>query len=753
MMWKKRIVIGMLALLVCGLCVGCEQKQDEESKFSHYEYTQDAAESRKYEISKEEAIQATARAYYEKGVYVQYDQTWTSRENNDFPARAARWNNSAAPELATSQNNLYVDCSKYQKCLYYNTFGYEIPAEATEEMLDYPELQVLYYEPTGDETAEEEKQICDAVENTLQVGDIVVFRYLDDTNGHVMLYIGDDMLIHSTSTGGGDYTYYDDADNGVVGKTDKEEPNGSIALNSVKTLTTYTESRYLPDKYKFGILRPMKDLTEDDITQDAYCRAAFMQGIVSEVTSDYPTGHTVEPGSEITYTLSFQNIDSVTRKIHVDLSAAEYTKLVTEEISVDIEIESGATETVEFKVKVDEDTALGTMLDAPIVKANGMTVVSVGHEVNKNLSVSESAAFGKVDFSSAEVVDDFSMVQYAYKQVVGKELPFGSVQELFWSLYEFDDYTNISLALKEDGIAREMLVENHYGGLRVKNCGDEPGSRVAKMTGANLQPGDILLVSEDLTPENTYVYLCTAAYNLMQWSPEYGGATLLRTGYMAPVMDALLGQKAYAVLRPSFVLDSNQEKVKLGISNMDAYEGDVMIMGDVEWLDASVGKVEVLTLSEGEKRVVTVQNPSTIPTERLMHMTVSKGYATFADPVSVGLYDNLKADEIGTNICKAAAVSYENGLLTYATDSHTGQIKISTNTRIYQVSNEEQNGRIEEAEVSDEIILSSQSDGTNAQWNIIFKCSKDGSCDWIIVEKNGLDISQCIGLPYCFFVK
>ena len=747
---KGYIAIGIAVCVMAGLFAGCGKAADSaESKFLHYPYSEKAAAARKYPISKEQAIRAMAYAYYQKGPLVQYDQTWTSRQNNDFPLRAARWDNTALPELATSQNTKYTDCSKFQNCVYYNTFGYELPAESTEDMLNYPELQVFYYEPTGTETDEEEKAICDTVTNMLQVGDLINYRMLDDSNGHIMLYIGDGMLIHASGSGagGGDYNYTADAASGAAAKTDTKEPTGTVLQNSVKMLTTYTESRYLLAQLKFGVLRPMKDLTEKDITQDAYCRAAFMQGIVSEITSDYPTGRTVEPGGTIHYTLTMQNLDSVTRSVHVELAAAEHTRLAGDGKGQDLTIASGATETVEFEVTVDENTELGSEIAGPAVKANGMTIAALGHAVNRNLSADVSGRFASVDYTASGATDGFSMVQYAYRQATGSELPFHSATEMMWTLFERDDYNNLALALRENSVARKMLVNTLYGGMRVKNCGDKPGSRAAYITGANLQPGDVLLVNENIAENAITLYLCTASYNLLYWDPAYGGATLLRTGYMAPVMEALLGQEAYAVLRPSFASAEDVPDRSADTVNTASFSGDVIITGSVDWIDAATGQVEVLVLSDGTKRTVQTRQPLKAPTGRLVTMTVAGGYAEFSTPVSRGLYDKVAAGDATTDIRKAFAVDFSNGVLQYRTDKGTAELRIDSGTRIYAAADPKQYGRLNEVEAVQTLTVTAPADEKTVPWNVLFRVNANGSCAWIVFERSGLDISLCVGLP------
>ena len=101
----KRIFLLLTAVLFAGVLSGCAEKEQETeaeaSDFLHYPYSQEAAADRIYDISAEEALIAVSTAYLQKGVLIQYDQAWTTRVNNDFPARAARWNRTAAPELAT----------------------------------------------------------------------------------------------------------------------------------------------------------------------------------------------------------------------------------------------------------------------------------------------------------------------------------------------------------------------------------------------------------------------------------------------------------------------------------------------------------------------------------------------------------------------------------------------------------------------------------------------------------------------------
>ena len=745
--WKKGIWLLLALALAPGALSGCTEEEKEvtaeTSDFLHYPYSPEAAADRSYDISMEEALIAVSTAYLQKGALIQYDQAWTTRVNNDFPARAARWNRTAPPELATSQNTVYTDCSKFQNAVYYNTFGYELPAESTDTMLDYPELQVMYYEPSWEETEEEKAQIFEQLEQLLAVGDLINYRLAEDNNGHILMYTGDGEFIHATAGDtGGDYQYA--STNGGPTKVDMTEPTGAVGKISLKTLETSTESRYLLAQLKFGVLRPLMELSREDITEDAYCRTAFMQGIISEVTGSVPSGQSVEPGAEITYTVTFQNLDSVARNVHVDLTAAEHTAVTAEPETGDLEIPASGTASLTFTVRVDEDEELlGTEISGPLVKANGMTVAATGHLVQKNLGA-EAAAFETFDFAAAGVSDDYTMAAAAYREIAGYELPFASTEELLWSVFVRDDYNNVAVSLREEGLLRDMVVNGYYGGMAVKNAEEEPGERVSNFTGASLMAGDILVVSEDFTPENTYLYLCTGPYNLAGWFEEYGEVSILRSGYLAPIMESMLGQYAFALLRPSFVMEETVEEAAPGEADTRDYADTVIITGEPEWTK-DTGKVEVLSVTTGETRVVAVEEPSLVPAERLCEITVSEGYARFSDPASGEIYDGTGSGA-GT-VQKGAALSLEGNVLTYENELGTAEVVMDENTSIFQVSNEEDHGRLTDPEPADTVTGAAVLENGNKAWNLLFETDGTGTCKWVIVEKNGLDISRCVGLP------
>lgn len=757
---KRYLALPLALCLLLSYLSGCGQQAPEtdteptegtvsslDRTYLHYDYTPEAAENRAIEITKEQAVVAVAEAFMLKGPLIQYDQLWSSRQNNDHASRSSRWDFSFAPEQATSQMTKYVDCSKFQYAVYYNAFGYELPAVSTDNMLDYPELQVLYYEPTNEESDEEEADICQYVADMLQPGDLLSYRFADDSNGHIEMYVGEGMLIHATGSveGGGDYVY--ESKNGEPTKVDTVEAIGTVMKDSLARNTTWTDAdNYLLNQLKFGILRPLDFITEADITQDTYCRTAFMQGIVSEVTSSVSPFRTAQPGDTITYTLTMQNLDSSDRNVHLDISPAEHTTLTQTETAQDIVIPATKTVQVQITVAIDSDSGLlGQSIAGPVIKANGMTIAVNEQLVGTNLSAEAVSKLASLDYAQSGVTDSYQLVTWAYEQL-DTELPFRSVEELMWSLFARQDYNNIALDLRTDTRAAAMVPDGWYGGTSVKNAGDEPGSRISNPTAANIQPGDILLVSEDLTMDTTDIYLCTAEYTLAQWSEEYGEVVYYRQAYMAEILGKLLGQEAYALLRPASVNDGGEvPEPELDQPDTRSFKGMVLITSQVVW-EGKQGRVEVMSLADGVKRVVVTDTPAAVYSGRVYDMTVSGGKATFQTPATAGLYDGTEAAKQENVIYKAGVASWDGSTLTYVTDSGTGTVKTNENTVIVQVSDTLNYGNLTDAAVGTDI-PAAQTAAQGVQWNLLFVLDEEGVCRWVIVERDGNDISRSVGNP------
>ena len=746
-MKRKTVVIVLLLTLIATMFSGCgknKAKEEGEGYFS-IPYKPSIVEKRSKTVTTAEVLLAMANAYELKGIQFQYDQKWMDQLNKDYKTRHSRWDNVATPEAATSQIWKYTDCSKFQYACYYNAFGYELPALATDTMLDFPELQVFYCEPTGNETEEEEKEILDELQKILQPGDLISYRMLDNSNGHIMMYVGDGILVHATGSNGGDYQY-----TGESKKTDIQEDSGAIGELNIKTLLDYTNyNRYLMGQLKFGVLRPLKDIKEEDITDDAYCRTLFMQGIISEATTDLPLSYSVEVGDEITYTLSFENRDIVDRDIHLDIEGTENMSIEKKVESEDITVEPGAKASASFTVKVKGDDKLyGKEIEGPKVKANGMTIKTYGYTVNHRLSDEDAGALAKVDFEGAPVTDDFSMIKYAYKKAMDYDIPASTMEEFFRGVFYRDDYNNATVTPTRKGALGNMLVDYLYGGVSVKYDQQSYGRYATLLSISDIRPGDILFISEDFTDKNTYAYLCVSPGKFAKYYKEDKAVSVIPGGYMADVMQAIIGQACYAVLRPSYVINSEYKADNDKLEYVTTSLTD-MVIPTSQIRYGEPDSIDVYSVQTGKTYKVKVNDSTCLESGRLYLMIINGGMAKFETPKVTGTFDGSKE----SNIMCAAAKSFNGTTLEWVTDGGKGTAATTANTVFTEVSNPDYYANMREPKAKETIALSRNTEKANLEFNVIFEVDSQGKLKWVVAEKEGYGINRAIGYPRPIYVQ
>ena len=130
---------------------------------------------------KQRILLAVARAYYDRGVYCQYDQRSMDRVLELTPRRRKR----LPPEAGNSQHTLFLDCSGYVSAIYLQAFGYELPSDLTWHMVEHVEPKVFYYEVTHEETREERERLETEIRGLLEPGDLITYQRI--SGGHVIM--------------------------------------------------------------------------------------------------------------------------------------------------------------------------------------------------------------------------------------------------------------------------------------------------------------------------------------------------------------------------------------------------------------------------------------------------------------------------------------------------------------------------------------------------------------------------------------
>ncbi|MDD4212482.1 MAG: InlB B-repeat-containing protein [Bacilli bacterium] len=245
-----------------------------------------------------DTIRSIAYAYFYQGVQMQYDQ--------GSGRRMVKFN----PEQATSNNYLYMDCSSFANSVLQYAFGINMTPTtnfsnaSTASYIEYARVnqnispEVIYYiENANYTTVPSQTAILSTVRNNLQPGDFIVYRRNNNSAGHIMMYVGDDMFIHST---GSDYNY--------TNSKETLESNGTVLeLDASELFTDTMGARYLfkSNVNRFCVLRPM-NREGISFTPSAMSRY-HLEGLDIEKTASIPNLGSVSLGEEITYTILLEN--------------------------------------------------------------------------------------------------------------------------------------------------------------------------------------------------------------------------------------------------------------------------------------------------------------------------------------------------------------------------------------------------------------------------------------------------------------
>ena len=282
----RKITSAILSICFIFSLAACDNRTESPSDPSTAAPTQSLPEQ-KVLINTEgmtdlqKAVVITAESYYLRGKYAQYSQ-------------GKRTPGARAPEDYTEQSTGYTDCSAFVFDIYLFALGLDISngSALTSSYCSNPFSPVLYEEPVKNnfsamsptDQALKLKEFTD----TLEPGDVIVYRNADNTSGHAMLYVGNGMMIHSTGS-----------DSGV-------EENGTVLYEPIANSLLSTGRRSLLTKSVYVILRPLLQF-KGEIPAHTLQRMDLMRGIKAEKLSSLNGKQSVVPGTEITFTFRIAN--------------------------------------------------------------------------------------------------------------------------------------------------------------------------------------------------------------------------------------------------------------------------------------------------------------------------------------------------------------------------------------------------------------------------------------------------------------
>lgn len=486
----------------------------------------------------QKAIVVTAESYLLRGKYAQYDQYDLTRKSSAGIQNVnRRLVGIKAPEDYTAQNYGYTDCSGFVYDVY--RFALNMPItdgeSRTKFFCEFSPHTILSEQPeqnnfaqmTSEQLAAKEKEFTD----TLQPGDIIVYRTAGNKSGHAMLYVGNGMIIHSTGS-----TY--DFNTGA----DKVEKNGTYRHDSINAFFQPSNSRYLFNKQIYIIMRPLNQFN-GEIPAHTRSRMELMRGIVAEKLCSHTYGQTVSPGDTMTFTFRIKNSANTEKTLTVTDTVPAGTTYTSGAQTVNgsllswtVTIPTGKTAEVSYSVKVNPETATGIYIQSEsfisgvpvncpkILVANTLTE-SQQKAIKETISEFNNGAFKGITLANA-----------IYEKVCGKPIFAQQTTDEIWAelvIKKTRDY-----ALDSNLPLYNTIAPCLYGGQNL--CEFDANSPMAQertrlVTKSVLVIGDVVLADDRL-----YIFTGDGLYDLMM--AQSGGLK-------SP--ESLLAAKRFVVLRPS----------------------------------------------------------------------------------------------------------------------------------------------------------------------------------------------------------
>ena len=538
----------------------------------------------------QKAIVETAKYYLLRGQWLQYDDTYMVYAQTDYAGNESRWQYAEhAPEEYTEDLWGYINCAAFTHDVYWTVFGEKLPGSMY-TTANYSSnssknnMKVWSYTRNRSDTHTEEEiaRVSEEFLNTLQPGDtLIVRRTLESggTSGHAMLYIGDGIFIHST---GSNYNY-----NGTVGSSTGigvENYDPTIRFCKVQDyfLSPASTNGYIfgPNVTETCVVRVLNNTTwaKKAVTQVTKDRTEYLPGVIGQKLVSAAPAVSVNPGDEITYTISINNTNNYDLTLNVNDVVPQYTTLVSAgdatvngtNLSWNAEIPARTTVELTFTVKVNTDVVSDTVINNDGCTIAGVPFKTYDTTVKRTLTPEEQQkiidAFNELK-SEGTSLTEFALVNEIYKRALGIENIFDTTNK---TTIMQDNTNGVFTNLKPDGSAlpnvggnsgyllntngyyNNYLAGNLFGGRRVVTGHKVPATynlrtRLARQD--SLVVGDLFI---GRTSSSTTVWMYLGGDNFYKIT----SSITLDTVDVNTRLERGAGYSFYyAVLRPSYGID------------------------------------------------------------------------------------------------------------------------------------------------------------------------------------------------------
>ena len=494
----------------------------------------------------QKAVIATAEALVLRGDRGQYDASSLMKPDSVYEYKTN------TPEDYTSDSWKYSNCANLTFDAYYFGLGYDGGGNwYTANIINTAKKQNIFYkEPTGNETAEQQKAMRDEFFSTLQPGDVICIRRANNS-GHALLYIGNGKIIHST---GGSYKVASGTQS-----TGIEQYEATFRYLNAEcffeekcdTGTAYTYYLFCGKVTKIGIYRPM-NYFKGSVPQESVNRMNNLQDIVVEKVASKAMGQTINVGDEMTYTFRFLNASNASKTLDVTDVLPAGTTLVSasgwtvsgSNLSCKVTIPAGEKKEISYTVKVGSNVP-NNKIESKSAKVGGVSVRSSDIFVAKTLtSAQQQAIINAVKSLSTSSKTGLELANEIYKVALGVDKVFEHT-----TLSTFHSQLVVDNALADNQYGA-MAAPSLYGGRNFQCEDDGKHGRLVKMAREDhLIVGDIIFGRTSST-NNLFIYLGDG----ICWSlttnkiDTYNSSTV----HVNTRLEYIFGYKNYwAILRPS----------------------------------------------------------------------------------------------------------------------------------------------------------------------------------------------------------
>lgn len=521
----------------------------------------------------EEYLQELAYAFYYQLPHVDYDQYNTRRNINP------------APEDATAQQRIYLDCSSYVNAVYYNAFGVNIlpytikeKSANTSNFMTYARentdaIDVIgYWECRDYTTSEEQQQLLGELLKGLRVGDVIVYRKgnaatLTESSGHALIYVGEGKILHCMNT----ESYEHDG-------TNPDNAYDYVSNSSIGFESTYNlfenpiASRYLFSKnyVNFTILRPLNRMLTP--TEQAEARMTI-PSLTMEKLVDKNMYSAVFSDDLLTYTIGLENNGirtlsgvNLTEYVPAGTEFVEGGEGVTHEngvISWTGNINPGQTAIVRFTVKVTEGA--GKYIESNAGSVNGVHLNKITNTFSKisREKLDEISALGKeIVSNSTEFNDPIEIVNQIYSALLGKDLlDYESITAALEDIIDLE-----AKAYNKNSAIDGMVMENLTGGYLIRGVNPHHNERIRAIRIEYLTVGDVIIAEHSTSSAGTekrqvaFVYLGNNEFLKVDSASGSCTVEVLSSSSNKKIQNlltSLYSYEKYAFIRPSLTNEAN----------------------------------------------------------------------------------------------------------------------------------------------------------------------------------------------------